>query len=140
MSTSRIFNNTHMLALIAWWFAALLLAWVIANDTLPIAVRIAAGVALWAPTLIAPFMLQRRTETLDEMQQILLWRTLAGAGLWITGYLAAMGAYFMIIGGVSTVALLVLCALAAPSALVFAAVMSRFSERALERDDGPAQV
>lgn len=132
MSTDRIFTNTHILILIVWWAASGLLSFVILNETFVLVARIAAGFLLWAPLLAAPIILTRRSNRLDEMQQLMLWRTLGGAVLFITGYLAAMAAYFVITGGAAR-SLMTLCAMAGPMALVFTALMTRLAERQLER-------
>jgi len=95
MSTRRIFTLPHFIILLVWWIGAVMLAWVISNADLPVIARIAAGFALWAPTLVAPFLLQRRTEKLDEMQAMVLWRTLAGAGLWLILYFLVQWGFYV---------------------------------------------
>lgn len=134
----RVFSALDFVVIALWWAASAAAALVIADAQADLVLRIGAAVALWAVSLGLPLLILRKLRGVDEMQQMIAWRALAGAGVFIISYLVAMASYTLIIGNEATRGLMVLAAMAAPMAMMFAAFMTAFAEHASEQQDEPA--
>ena len=135
----RIFRIVDFVGIGLWWLLSFGAASVIANAEASLFVRIGLGLMLWVATLAAPSWIIRRQTRLDEMQTMILWRTLGGSCIFIMSYLVAMAAYFTIIG-IPATALITMIAMAPPMAVAFAAFLSAVIERASEKGDEAAEV
>ncbi len=132
----RIFSTMDFVAIAVWWLASFAAAHLVADNGLSLVLRIGVSLALWATALGVPIWIVRRHKRLDEMQQMILWRTLAMGGLFIISYLVAMAAYFTLTSGDGNLSrgLLTMAAMAAPMTLMVSAALAAMSERAAEID------
>jgi len=130
--SKRVFRAVDFVGLAAYWAASVAAAWVIGSDGLAIWLRAGAALGLWAAALAIPLWIALDSRRrLDEMQQLILWRMLAIGGLFALGYMIFMSAYFTLTSensGGAAVSLLALVAMAPPLAMLFAAVMTAFTE------------
>jgi hypothetical protein len=133
--TTRVVRAVDFLGITAWWGASFFAAGVIADGEASLWLRIGLALALWGAALAIPSWILRRQRRLDEMQQLILMQSIAGAGLFALSYLVGMAAYFSITKGDAAVGLMTLTAMAPPMAMMFAAFIAALRERAAERDE-----
>lgn len=131
----RVVRGVDFIGIAIWWGASFVAAGAIADDGAALWLRIGLGFALWLVALAVPAWIFTRMRHLDEMQQLILWRMLGGAGLFILSYLVAMAAYFTIVTDNSAAALMTMTAMAPPMAMMFGALLTVVAERAAEKAD-----